>query len=395
MIPAPRATPPEVYGPPKELMDWMRTLISPTEGANPHVLLEGQSGSGKSLAAKHIAFERMKMGQEVNVVDVHTPEAWMGAANVFQGSKAGSEAAAFIKESLEARKTQKAEATARGEQPDFKPMTIVFSDFARLMKDTPRLGEEFRTLLTEARKFRISIVADTTALTGAATGIKGVQDVLNNFGQKVKFYAPTADVPRRAEVAGKIYNTPNLPDYKERIDYSLVKPETKELAATAVSAKGATVALAAVAAASAVVTAGFYEANKAVARYAEYSPALAQAQAEAEMVTILKDIRRAQDIGPELARFVEAQNELNNSWEDLKTELMKVAVPVMTVITKSLNGIVYILNGFKEAQEENAVGAMFDFNPFSIGAGQAPGQQIGGNIGGAVFPLGPEANQIL
>ena len=203
----------------------MKSLISPAEGVNPHVLLEGQSGSGKSLAARHIAFERMRQGQEVNVIDTHTPEMWGGAKQVFQGATAGTEAADFLRKALESRKEQKAEALSKGEQPDFKPMTVVFSDFARLMKDTPQLGVEFATLLTEARKFRISIIADTTALTGASSGIKGIQDVLQNFGQKVKFYAPTPQgEPRRAEVGGEVFPTPQLPEYKERIDYSLIRP---------------------------------------------------------------------------------------------------------------------------------------------------------------------------
>lgn len=223
---APPVAPPSTT--PPATIDFMKSLISPAQGANPHVLLEGQSGSGKSLAAKHIAFERMKQGQDVHVVDTHTPEAWGGAKQVFQGpnKQAGEEVAEFLRSTLESRKAESSAAKLRGEQPDFKPMTVVFSDFARLMKDVPQLGVEFATILTEARKFKISIVADTTSLTGASSGIKGIQDVLQNFGQKVKFYAPTAQGdPRRAEVEGAgTYDTPQLPEYKERVDYSLVKP---------------------------------------------------------------------------------------------------------------------------------------------------------------------------
>lgn len=214
--------------PPPAQTDWLRNLIAPKEGANPHVLLEGQSGSGKSLAAKHIAFERMKMGHDVHVVDTHTPESWGGAKQVFQGQSAGTEAAKFMLELLQERKREASEAKLKGELPDFKPVSIVLSDFARLMKDTPQLGDEFKTLLTEARKFRISIVADTTALTGAASGIKGIMDVRANFGQQAVFKAPTADDPQRTArlggTGGEVVDVPNLPDYKDKIDFGLVKP---------------------------------------------------------------------------------------------------------------------------------------------------------------------------
>lgn len=193
-------------------------------GMNPHVLLEGETGSGKSLLAKHIAFQRMQQGQKVHVVDTHTPEAWGGAEQVFQGDDAGTDAASFLKEELAGRKRQKAEVVARGEKYDPELMTVVFSDFARLMKDTPELAKEFATLLTEARKFGISVVADTTTLTRAATGIEGVEDVIKNFGQKVKLYAPTPQGdPRRLEHTGKIYETPQLPDYQDRIDPRLIQ----------------------------------------------------------------------------------------------------------------------------------------------------------------------------
>lgn len=219
----PPKPPPQPSGAPAR--DWVNDLVKGVEGANRHVLIEGQSGSGKSLLTKHIAFQRMQAGEEVHVVDPHTPEAWGGAKQVFQGETAGVEAAEFLKSALVGRKKEMLEARGRGETPDFKPMTVVFSDFARMMKDSPALAEEFRTLLTEARKFRISIVADTTALTVAATGIRGIQDVRQNFAQQVKLYAPTPTEPQRtAEVGGEQFPTPVLPEYKERTDYGLIRP---------------------------------------------------------------------------------------------------------------------------------------------------------------------------
>ena len=226
--PVPPPAPPADTSISEEDRKWIDDLVNGIEGANRHVLLEGQSGSGKSLLTRHIAFQRMEQGEDVHVVDTHNPEAWGGAKQVFQGQAAGQEAAKFMLDLLQQRKGEASEAKTRGELPDFKPVTIVLSDFARLMRDTPQLREEFKTLLTEARKFRISIVADTTALTGASSGIKGIQDVLQNFGQKVKLYAPTAEDPqRRARLGGtggEVVPVPKLPDYAERRDLSLVKP---------------------------------------------------------------------------------------------------------------------------------------------------------------------------
>lgn len=474
-----KLNPPAPPEPPEPVTDWMKALISPAAGANPHVLLEGQSGSGKSLAAKHIAFERMKQGQEVNVVDTHNPEAWGGANQVFQGAGAGTEAADFLKKILADRKEQATESKLKGEVPDFKPMTLVFSDFARLMKDTPQLGVEFATLLTEARKFRISVVADTTALTGAASGIKGVEDVLNNFGQKVKFYAPTSQGDaRKAEVAGKTYETPQLPDYKDREDFSLVKPaappapppsaeppfdpraeaekrrngerrsaqvdeaykkqygdpnEKKgidhvievvdslrgaiggalgtvtgavldvvsgvrksqaeaqqkdykkqllkpdripdsevqfagsgaeatvpavaELGDTAAAAGGELAAVvpvvgavvAAVGAAVVAFNALTSATDERVKRLAEYSPAIAQAQSENEVRTMMNDLRRSREYGEQLAAYTKAQNELEQNWEEVKIKLLMDIVPILTGIFKAVSWLVG--NAIDEQQE--------------------------------------------
>lgn len=197
------------------------------EGANRHVLIEGQSGSGKSLLTRHIAFERMGRGEDVYAVDPHNPEAWGGAKGVFQGEAAGAEAASFLRKLLEERKAEASTAKLEGRIPQFEAVTVAFSDFARLIKDSPQLQQELKTTLTEARKFNIAIIADTTAMTGAATGIKGIVDVINNFAQKVKLYAPSAGTPQRtAQVGGDTFQTPQLPDYKDRIDLGLVKPYT-------------------------------------------------------------------------------------------------------------------------------------------------------------------------
>lgn len=177
--------------------------------------------------------QRMAKGEEVHVADTHTPQSWGGAKQVFQGQSAGTDAAKFMIDTLKERIKQQSEATLKGEKIDFKPITIVLSDFARLMRETPQMQDALKSLLTEGRKFRIGILADTTALTGAASGIKGINDVRNNFGQRAQFYAPTdKNDPSTRSVriggtGGDSFSVPHLSDYKDKYDPSLVKPATE------------------------------------------------------------------------------------------------------------------------------------------------------------------------
>lgn len=214
-----------VAPPPAPPRDWIKDLVDGIAGANRHVLLEGQSGSGKSSLARHVAFERMAQGEEVHVVDPgHGAAQWKGAASVFGMDTAGSDAANFMKDVLRQRKEEKEAAAKRGEQmgqEDFKPMTIVFSDFKKLLQDTPKLANELNAMLTEARKFNIAILAETTSM----SGIKGVASMRENFAQQMRLYGPTATEPgRRAETNTEEFTVPNLPDYKDRFDPNIIRP---------------------------------------------------------------------------------------------------------------------------------------------------------------------------
>lgn len=229
---APPVVPAQPALPPTTPPEWLKSLISPDPGTNPHVLMEGQSGSGKSVATRHIAMERMRLGHDVHVLDPHTPESWGGAKQVFQGESAGTEAAKFMEDLLKSRIAERQDALNKGlRAPDFKPVSVVLSDFAAIAKNTPALQEIIKQMLTEGRKFNIAVLADTTALTGAESGIKGINNVLANFRQKARFYAPTDEDPQRrvriGGTGGEQFPVPNLPDYKEKVDYSLVKPTSE------------------------------------------------------------------------------------------------------------------------------------------------------------------------
>jgi hypothetical protein len=87
----------------------------------------------------------------------------------------------------------------------------------------------------------------------------------------------------------------------------------------------------------------------AVSGYADklspYSPQIAMAQAQAEVTQVLRDMERAQKLGPDLAKFIEAKSRLDQSWEDAKVAFMQKVVPSLTKIVEFL---AFMLDGQDE-----------------------------------------------
>jgi len=81
-------------------------------------------------------------------------------------------------------------------------------------------------------------------------------------------------------------------------------------------------------------------ANSAADKYAPYSGAISLAQAQADIRETLGDMRRAREYGADLAKFVEAQSKLGQSWEDVKAKFLSVIVPVLTKIFELLQGLI-------------------------------------------------------
>lgn len=67
-------------------------------------------------------------------------------------------------------------------------------------------------------------------------------------------------------------------------------------------------------------------------RYGEFSPDIAVAQAMVEVQHTMGELRRAQESGPELARYLRAQVDLQQSYEDLKIRLLLKIMPIITTI---------------------------------------------------------------
>ncbi len=77
-----------------------------------------------------------------------------------------------------------------------------------------------------------------------------------------------------------------------------------------------------------------------VERYAAFSPELAQAQAMADIVQVMGDFRRAQEVTPELLQYLQTRTEMQQKFEDAKIrfiqKMMPTAIKVMEMTEKLL-----------------------------------------------------------
>lgn len=86
-------------------------------------------------------------------------------------------------------------------------------------------------------------------------------------------------------------------------------------------------------------------ANKLSERLSPYSGSLAVARAQADVRQTLGDMRRANYLGTDLARFTTAQSNLSQSGQDLLASILKPLVPLVTKILDALTFVVDGING--------------------------------------------------
>lgn len=84
------------------------------------------------------------------------------------------------------------------------------------------------------------------------------------------------------------------------------------------------------------------EVSRTADRYGEYNAQIAQAQAIAEVRQTLGDFRRAQEGGPQLARFVQNQADLQQRFEDIKIKLL---TRILEVVNPILAGTELFVSG--------------------------------------------------
>ena len=89
--------------------------------------------------------------------------------------------------------------------------------------------------------------------------------------------------------------------------------------------------------------------DKAAEHYGQYSPQIAQAQAMAEVRQTMGDLRRAQEIGPDMARYVQSQSEMQQKFEDIKIKLLMQIVPVVTGILETVEAVMPSGQGIENA----------------------------------------------
>lgn len=78
--------------------------------------------------------------------------------------------------------------------------------------------------------------------------------------------------------------------------------------------------------------------NESVTKYGEYSPQIAQAQAMVEVQQVMGDFRRSKMVENDLAKFVIAQGEVQQKYEDIKIRLLMQITPAITRILELVEG---------------------------------------------------------
>jgi len=91
-------------------------------------------------------------------------------------------------------------------------------------------------------------------------------------------------------------------------------------------------------------------------KYAEYNPQIAQAQAMVEIQQEMANFRRAQEVSAELTRYVQAQGQLQQNFEEIKIKLLTMLLPTVNMMMSTLNNVVTLLGGVAATmnqQDEN------------------------------------------
>ncbi len=79
--------------------------------------------------------------------------------------------------------------------------------------------------------------------------------------------------------------------------------------------------------------------DKTADRYAEFSAPIAQAQAIAEIRQVMGDFRRSKEVGDEMAKYIAAQSELQQKFEDVKVKFLAKILPLVTAALQVLEAI--------------------------------------------------------
>lgn len=89
--------------------------------------------------------------------------------------------------------------------------------------------------------------------------------------------------------------------------------------------------------------------DKTAERYGEVSGSIAAQQAMGEIRQVMGDLRRAQEVGPEIVRYMKTQQDMQQKFEDIKvkilTKLLSAINPALEVIDKLLPTLEAVMEG--------------------------------------------------
>ncbi len=95
-------------------------------------------------------------------------------------------------------------------------------------------------------------------------------------------------------------------------------------------------------------------------KLSEFSPELAQTGAESELRRMQVEFRRAQQMGPELARYSQVRSELDISIEEIKLTLVQQLLPLATKLAEGTSNLADNVQAFVEALDVQAIADYFD-----------------------------------
>lgn len=114
-----------------------------------------------------------------------------------------------------------------------------------------------------------------------------------------------------------------------------------------------------------------------IERYSQFSPQIAQAQAMNEIRQTFGDIRRAQQLGPQLTRFLNIQGEMQQKFEDIKVKLLLKLMPIANRLMEVAIKVADFFGNFDEKILEIVSKILKMIPLFGIDAGQALSEMAG------------------
>lgn len=187
---------------------WFSTLVDKAV----HVLIIGETGSGKSVAAKAILTARAKRGEDIIILDPHArPSTWNGLDAIGKGRdyQAIEQMIAILKAELDRRYKE----YANDDNYTPKRLNIFVDEVPSIAAYCDSWQEFFTVISCEARKVNMSLICLSQSRLVDMLGIKGRSDIRENFTEmllgdkatKVDRGLAGKEYPAVLDFGGKVY----------------------------------------------------------------------------------------------------------------------------------------------------------------------------------------------